>query len=381
LSLIGVIFSRTIRRSKDMRSQIVLGIVISLSSSLAVLGQTQAPPAAPLPANAPHSLQATQDPREAAILASCKNPPAPQRPFGGPGPGSPPPPGPREYTVTEIPGVIAAGQQWKFVWQQLGNNGDGIIGSPDGGLLIAQNDSSAVVKLDKNGNPSVIYSDTNTGGALSMSSKGDLFIVERGVNPSVTELAPARKTVADKYQGEPMDCIGIVINDLAADHKGGVYFTMGAVFYVSPSGQVTKYGDNLHTNGIVLSTDEKTLYVTNGTKMVAFDVAPDGSLTKQRDFGKLEGGGFGGDGSTIDEAGRIYVTTGQGVQVLAPDGKYLGLIPTPRPVISSAFSGHNKGTLYILARGATDQQGHEVANAAQVYSIPMIAQGFKKRAK
>ena len=80
---------------------------------------------------------------------------------------------------------------------------------------------------------------------------------------------------------------------------------------MSPSGQVTKYGDNLHTNGIVLSPDEKTLYVTNGTTMVAFDVAPDGSLTKQRDFGKLEGGGFGGDGSTIDEAGRIYVTTGQ----------------------------------------------------------------------
>ena len=126
-----------------------------------------------------------------------------QRPPGGPGPGSAPPPGPREYTVTEIPGVIAAGQQWKFVWQQLGNNGDGIIGSPDGGLLIAQNDSSAVVKLDKNGHPSVVYSDTNTGGALSMNSKGDLFIVERGVNPSVTELAPARKTIADKFRVSP----------------------------------------------------------------------------------------------------------------------------------------------------------------------------------
>ncbi len=33
------------------------------------------------------------------------------------------------------------------------------------------------------------------------------------------------------------------------------------------------------------------------------------------------------------------MTTAPGVQVIAPNGKYLGLIPTPRPVISVAFSG------------------------------------------
>jgi gluconolactonase len=120
--------------------------------------------------------------------------------------------------------------------------------------------------------------------------------------------------------------------------------------------------------------------VTNGTTVAAFDVQSDGSLTNQREFGKLEGGGF-GDGSTIDASGRIYVTTGPGVQLLGPDGKYLGLIPTPRSVISVAFSGKDKKTLFILARGAKDSQGNEVANAAQVYSISMIAQGFKKRAK
>ncbi|HUI39140.1 MAG TPA: SMP-30/gluconolactonase/LRE family protein [Candidatus Nitrosotalea sp.] len=357
-------------------------VLIAIGVSLVAFGQTQAPPAPPLPADAPHSLQSNQDPRETAIWKTCKNPPtAPLRPPGPPGPPSNgPAPGVREYTITEIPGVIAAGQEWKFVWQQLGNNGDGIIASPDAGLLIAQNDSSDVVKLDRNGKPSVVYTDTNTGGALSMSSKGALFIVERGVNPSVTRLTPGHNTLADKFDGEPLDCLNAVINDLSADSKGGVYFTMGAVYYAGPTGEVAKYGADLHTNGIVLSTDEKTLYVTDNTRVVAFDVAPDGSLKNEREFGKLEGGGY-GDGTTIDEAGRLYVTTGPGVQVLGSDGKYLGLIPTPRPVISAAFSGHNKGTLYILARGARDQEGHEVANAAQVYSIQMIAQGFKKRAK
>ena len=63
----------------------------------------------------------------------------------------PPVPGIREYKVEAIPGVIAAGQQWKFLWQEVGNNGDGIVGTDDGGLLLAQNDNSKVLKLDKDG--------------------------------------------------------------------------------------------------------------------------------------------------------------------------------------------------------------------------------------
>jgi hypothetical protein len=37
--------------------------------------------------------------------------------------------------------------------------------------------------------------------------------------------------------------------------------------------------------------------------------------------------------------------------------------------------------LYILARGAVAADGSEVANAAQVWVIPTLAQGFKGRAK
>src|SRR6185295_887695 len=99
-------------------------------------------------------VQGPQDARYASVIEKCKNPP-PAR-GGGPGgapaqgqnrggaapaPAAPPPQqGPREYTVTEIPGVIAAGQRWKTVWMAAGNVADGIVGSPDGGLLIAQND-------------------------------------------------------------------------------------------------------------------------------------------------------------------------------------------------------------------------------------------------
>ena len=39
-----------------------------------------------------------------------------------------------------------------------------------------------------------------------------------------------------------------------------------------------------------LSRDEKTLYITNGPTMAAFDVQPDGSCTNMRTFATLHGG-------------------------------------------------------------------------------------------
>jgi len=354
-----------------------------LGSTIA-LAQNAPPRLPPAPTNPPApSVQAPADPGYEALIKTCKTPPPAGRGRGGGGGagragGAPAQvPGIREYKVEAIPGVIAAGQQWKFLWQEVGNNGDGIVGTDDGALLVAQNDNSKIVKLDKDGKASVAYSDTHTGGALSMNKKKALFIVERGLRANVTQLTPQRKVLADKYQGDPLDCIGGVINDLTADSKGGVYFTMGGVYYADPKGVVTKYGTTT-PNGIVLSADEKTLYATNGPAMAAFDVQPDGSLTNQREFAKLASGG---DGSTIDKDGRVYVTTNAGVEVLGPDGKNLGVIPTPRGVITAAFGGKDKKTLYILARGATQADGTEVANAAQVWAIQMIAQGYKGRAK
>jgi gluconolactonase len=354
-----------------------------LTMTLGVLGTAALilhgqPPAAPLRTGP--GVQAAQDSREPDIWKTCKVPPPAPAGRGGAAQGkqaNPAPAGPRDYTVAEIPGVIAAGQKWKDVWQVDGNNADGIVGTKDGGLLIAQNDKSDVVKLDKAGNPSVVYSDTNTGGALSMSPKGVLLLNSRGVNPAILELAPKRTTFASKYQGDPLDCIGTVLNDLSADSKGGAYFTMGGLFYANPKGEITKYGDNLRTNGIILSADEKSLYVTNGAALAAFDVQKDGSLTNQREFAKLEGGGN-GDGSAIDSTGRIYVTTNPGVQVIGADGKYLGIIPTPRGVISVAFSGPNKKTLYAVV---STREGDPPKQAAQIISIQTIAEGYKGRAK
>jgi gluconolactonase len=375
------------RRTWATKAGVMIGAgVLAALGAMGTFGQAsdQAPPLPPAPANAPPpSLQSIADPGYDAALAACKNPPKKMHPIVWPASGPPP----RAYTVTSIPGVIAAGEHWKFLWQAAGNNGDGIVSTRDGGLLIAQNDNSDVVKLDKNGKASVAYTNTHTSGALSINAKGQLFAVERGLHPRIEELAPRRHVVADHYANGTLDCIGGVMNDLTAARNGGVYFTdtrigepTGGVYYVSPKGEVTEYGKNLLTNGIILSPDEKKLYVTNRGSVMVFDVQPNGSLTNQREFAKLPPK-TGGDGSAVDAEGRVYVSTNPGVQVFSPEGKYLGVIPSPREEISISFGGPERKTMYILARGAEDANGKQIANAAQVYSIQMIAQGPKNRPK
>jgi len=319
-------------------------------------------------------VQAAADAKEPEVLKACKTPPPARAGRGGRRGGvrAPVEAGPRNATSTEIPGVIAAGQQWKEVWQVDGNNADGIIATKDGGILLAQNDNSDVIKLDKDGKTSVAYMGTNTGGSLAMNVKGALFVANRGLNPSIEKLAPKRRTLANRYNDDPMDCIGTVLNDISADSKGGVYFTMGTVFYADSKGKVTRFGENLGTNGIVLSADEKHLWVTNGPTLAEFDVQKDGALTNQHEFAKLEGGG--GDGSTFDAEGRIYVTTNGGINVIGTDGKNLGVIPTPRGVISVAFSGPDRKTLYAVERDNAE-------NKDWIIAIPMTAQGPKGRGK
>lgn len=304
------------------------------------------------------------------------------------------PTGVREATVTEIPGIVAAGAKWELVWGGT-DNSDGLIGTADGGLLFAQEQPSRVSKIDKEGKVSSFLQNTHGTGALAIDSKGRVLGVARtctdpGGHPdqckeatAVVFLTPEYKVITDNFQGQSLGRL----NDLVVDKKGGIYFNGGGMFYVSPTGQVSSIGENVRTNGIILSRDEKTLYVTNGMGLVAFDIQADGTVKNQRDFAKLEAGGA-GDGSTIDSEGRLYISSGPGVQVFSAEGKYLGLIPTPRPIMSLAFSGPGKKTLYASASGALGPDGKEYRtpdgvrnNAKSIYKINMVSEGFKGRAK
>ena len=234
--------------------------------------------------------------------------------------------GARAVTVTAIPGVVAAGATWSIAWQGT-DNADGLVGTPDGGLLFAQEQPRRISKLDAMDRASVFLSDTHGVGSIGIDSKGRVIAVERtctdpGGHPescneptAVSVLTPTRVVLADRFEGKPLGRL----NDLVVDAKGGVYFTVGGAYYVGPNGGVKSLGDELRTNGVMLSRDEKIVYVTNGNAIVAFDILPDGGVTNRRNFATLEAGGN-GDGMAIDDGGRLYVTSASGVQVFSPEG-------------------------------------------------------------
>jgi gluconolactonase len=302
--------------------------------------------------------------------------------------------GARDVTISAIPGVVEANSRWVVAWQGT-DNADGIVGAADGGLLFAQEQPNRISKLDSNDKVSVLIEDTHGAGAIAIDAQGRVLAVERtctdpGRQPAqcneptiVSILSPERKVLADSFDGKTLGRL----NDLVADKKGGVYFTVGGAYYVNAAGRVSSLGDNIRSNGIMLSRDERVVYVTNGGSILAFDVQADGSVTNRRDFATLEAGST-GDGLAIDAAGRLYVTSQPGVQVFDRDGRYLGLIPTPRNAISVAFAGRDKKTLYIVGSGALGADGKEFTtpegfrnNAKTIYKLPMLAEGFKGRAK
>ena len=180
------------------------------------------------------------------------------------------------------------------------------------------------------------------------------------------------------------------MGELVCDSKGGAYFSDdNGTYFVNAAGKVSLVArKDVRTNGMALSRDEKTLYVTNRNTLVAFDIKPDGTTTNQHDFAKLEGGGN-GDGMTIDAQGRLYVSSGDpGIQVFSAEGKYLGIIPLPRSSSSVAFAGPGKKVLYAKGAGMKTPDGQEFRtpdgvrnNAKAIYKIDMIAQGYMGRPK
>jgi gluconolactonase len=302
--------------------------------------------------------------------------------------GQPPPPTPTETTTPDIPGVVAAGTKVQLVAQGLRGT-EGPIAMPDGSLLFTEQTANVITKVDAQGNRSSFLEKTNGANGVTFDPKGRL-IATQPATKEIAVLSPTRTVLASSFEGQPL----MGPNDVIADRKGGVYFSdpgpnplpgvtlprAPAVFYIRPDSKVVKIAEGItRPNGVILSPDEKTLYVANtlGDAVIAFDVQPDGGVSNRRDFAKLagvtkEGTGVrsGADGLAVDEAGRLFVATQVGVQVFSPQGRALGTIPigvTGGPQ-NLAFAGAGKKTLFVVGRGA-------------MWKIATQTQGPKGRAK
>jgi gluconolactonase len=199
-----------------------------------------------------------------------------------------------------------------------------------------------------------------------------------------TDMKTGEVTVlTDKFDGKRYNSP----NDCCVDAKGRIWFTdprygvdrsdlemdVEAVYCIH-GGKVKRMLTQKEIdrpNGIAVAHDDKTLYVIDShpkvggnRKIWAFDMAADGTLSKQRlvyDFGK----GRGGDGMRVDSEGNLWVAAGinrprgnpgesldvsAGVYVISAAGKLLGRIPIAEDLITNvAFGGDDLKTLYVTA--------------------------------
>jgi gluconolactonase len=312
----------------------------------------------------------------------------------GQAPAAAPQPPATDTVAPEIPGVVAAGAKVHVIKDGF-NGSEGTITLPDGSVIFSETTANRTIRIDKDDKVSTFLENTNGSNGMAFDSEGRLFVTQVPFGTSgIAIIYPpaAKKVLVNNYEGKPFGRA----NDLTVARNGGVYFTDSAnptpeqpkgvplppaLYYLPP--KATKaiqilLSDVRFPNGLVLSRDEKILYLnnTNGEYLVAFDVQPDGSLKNRRNFGKYEGitvnaSGVqvgGGDGLTMDSQGRLYAATAIGVQVFSPQGQHLGTIPMPRPPQNLSFAGADKRMLYVVGRGVASR-------------VPMIAQGIKERAR
>ena len=178
------------------------------------------------------------------------------------------------------------------------------------------------------------------------------------------------------------------LNDLVVDGAGHVFVgdfgfdLMGrgdpaptSLKRVDPDGTVTVAAEGLQfPNGAVITPDGGTLVVaeTFGSRLTAFDLAADGSLSGRRVWASLDGDGTGEgtkrrriapDGCTLDADGHIWAADAVGGRVvrIAPGGAVVDQVAAPdgQGVFACALGGEDGRTLLMCC--APDFSAHRRA--------------------
>ena len=214
------------------------------------------------------------------------------------------------------------------------------------------------------------YSNGNT-----RDREGRLITCEHGRRCiSRTETDGRITVLADRHQGRRLNSP----NDVVVKSDGTIWFTdpsygitsdyegyraeseIGAchVYRLDPvDGALTAVAEDfVRPNGLAFSPDEKTLYIADSSvthdpagnhHIRAFDVIEGRRLAKGRVFTEISPGFP--DGFRCDTQGNVWCSSGDGVQVFAPDGTRLGKILVPEHVSNLCFGGPKKNRLFITA--------------------------------
>jgi gluconolactonase len=263
-------------------------------------------------------------------------------------------------------------------WQTGFKWAEGPIADGKGNVYFSDLNGNKIHKVDADGKLSVFSSELKGPNGLMFNIKGELVACEMGAGRIVAFDVDTKKMriVADTYNGKGFGGP----NDLVTDLQGGVYFTdyrlnkakqdkMG-VYYVDADGKITRLVDDLKMpNGVILSTDEKILYVipSGQPEVMSYPVESPGKIGPGKVLCKMIATGKKGpvgDGVAIDTKGNLYIAVDTGIQVFSPKGDHQGTIKFPEPPANVDFMGPDFKTMIVTARSS-------------VYTVPMEAVGHQ----
>jgi gluconolactonase len=251
--------------------------------------------------------------------------------------------------------VIVAASVWALATAHAGEVtvASNVLG-PEGPLYVDGNlyyvgwISSTLSKWDGK-NSTVLNTTAHCGhNGLALTARKTLLVAcdEKGAILEV-DLAGKQRHRWDTYgQGGKMDG---GINDIVVTRNGGAYATLsgpykdppvevvGKVLYLAPGNSqwVEVAADFNYANGIGVSPDQKTLYVseTVGNSIKKFTIEADGHLSHRANFAllnvlvknKVDSWWLGPDSLKVDTKGDVYVAQWSGGKVLkiSPQGKLL----------------------------------------------------------
>lgn len=188
-------------------------------------------------------------------------------------------------------------------------------------------------------------------------------------------------------------CVGPA-NDMFVDNKGRAYFggfgydpgyegtdalKPSTLSMVSASGEVTQVADGLlFPNGMAITADEKTLVVaeTFGSKLTAFTIAEDGTLSEQRVFADL--GERYPDGICMDSEGAVWTACPFGEEFVrvADGGEILETVSVAgKWAVAPALGGPDGKTLFCATAETTLEDFHHGHSVGAIETVQVDIPG------
>jgi gluconolactonase len=212
---------------------------------------------------------------------------------------------------------------------QPGSNG--LTLDPDGRLTIDQHGNHRVIRMEKNGEVTVL-ADSYDGKRLN--SPNDLVYREDGTLFFTDPPFGLPKFFDDPRKELPFSGVYSI-------HKGKLQL-------------LTK--DLSGPNGIAFSPGEKYLYVGNWDEdnkvVMRYEVNADGTVSNSMVFFDMTKapGEDAIDGIKVDQRGNLYVSGPGGLWVISSEGNHLGTIIAPKHIHNMAWGDEDGKTLYLCAQ-------------------------------